>query len=168
MVASLSLSWGQCLLLLVHVDEHALAIFHTQLPRITKSYEKNLPCSQTKLTPKTTVIDIGSNGTGKNENITGVESDRRVSTYHIFQKQVFQIQVFSETIFPETDFSDTGFLNTGFSERGFLERGFSDTGFSNTRFLNTGFSETGFQIHVFRLQVFQIQVFQVRAFQLTC
>ena len=73
MVASLSLSWGQCLLLLVHVDEHALAILHTQLPRITKSYEKNLPCSQTKLTPKTAVIDIGSNGTGKHENITGVE-----------------------------------------------------------------------------------------------
>ena len=73
MVASLSLSWGQCLLLLVHVDEHALAILHTQLPRMTKSYEKNLPCSQTKLTPKTTVIDTGSNGTGKNENITGVE-----------------------------------------------------------------------------------------------
>ena len=66
----LFLCWGQCLLLLVHVDEHALAILHTQMPRITKSYEKNLPCSQTKLTkltPKTTVIDIGSKGTGKNE-----------------------------------------------------------------------------------------------------
>jgi len=55
------------------VDEHALAILHTQLPRITKSYEKNLPCSQTKLTPKTTVNDIGSKGTGENEKKTGVE-----------------------------------------------------------------------------------------------
>ena len=71
MVASLFLCWGQCLLLLVHVDEHALAILHTQLPRITKSYEKNIPCSQTKLTPKTTVIDIGSKGTGKNEKKNG-------------------------------------------------------------------------------------------------
>jgi len=65
------------------VDEHALAILHTQLPRITKSYEKNLPCSQTKLTPKTTVIDIGSNGTGKNENITGVERFLQPKNYII-------------------------------------------------------------------------------------